>query len=106
MVIKKVGFEGNSSIKESDLKKVVKSKPKAFYDVFSKAARVDPDGLNEDVRAIRELYQGKGYIDVSVAAPRVDRADGKVTTRSGPPSFGNEGPVRVIDARAISNASA
>ncbi len=79
MVIKKVGFEGNSSIKESDLKKVVKSKPKAFYDVFSKAARVDPDGLNEDVRAIRELYQGKGYIDVSVAAPRVDRADGKVT---------------------------
>ena len=79
LAIKELVFDGNSAVKDSELRKVVKSKPKAFYDFFSKAGRVDQEALTEDVRAIRELYQNKGYIDAEVGAPRVDRTDDRVT---------------------------
>jgi outer membrane protein insertion porin family len=79
LAIKAVVFEGNTAFKESELKKVVKSKPKGLLDLFTKKGRVDEEALSEDVRALRELYQSKGYVDVDVSQPRIERADGKVT---------------------------
>jgi outer membrane protein insertion porin family len=79
MAIKSVIFEGNTAVKESELKKAVKSKPKGLLAIFSKAGRLDQDLLQEDVRALQELYQSKGYVDVEVSQPRIDRQDGKVT---------------------------
>lgn len=76
--VKETAFEGNTAIKASELRKVVKTKPKAFYDIFGKPGRVDQDQLADDVRAIRELYQSRGYIDVAVATPRVERGEGRV----------------------------
>ena len=78
MVIKSVIFEGNTAFKEGELKKAVKSKPKGLLQIFSKAGRLDQDLLEEDVRALQELYQSKGYVDVEISQPRIDRQDGKV----------------------------
>ena len=77
--IKNVVFEGNTVFKTSELKKVVKSKPKGLLDMFSKTGRLDQDALADDTKAIRELYQGKGYVDAEVGKPQVVRDGTRVT---------------------------
>ena len=79
LAIKSVVFEGNTALKESELKKAIKSKPKSLLEMFSKAGRLDQDALTEDSRALKELYQSKGYVDAEVGKPRVDRQDSRVT---------------------------
>jgi outer membrane protein insertion porin family len=72
-------FEGNANVKTADLMKVVKSKPRAFYDILSKAGRLNKDAMQDDITAIKEVYQTRGYVDVEVGTPRVDRNGSKVT---------------------------
>ncbi len=79
LAIKAVVFEGNTVFKQGELKKAVKSKPKGLLDMFSKTGRVDQEALNEDTKALRELYQGRGYVDAEVGRPRVDRDGSKAT---------------------------
>jgi len=74
--IRSVKFEGNSALKSSEIAKVVKTKPKSLFNIFSKAGRMNNELLDEDVKSIRELYQSKGYVDVQVSTPRVT-ADGE-----------------------------
>ena len=74
-----VGFAGNTSVKKSELQKVIKTKPKGIMSVFSSTAgKLNSDQLEEDVRAIRDLYQSKGYINVDVRRPSVVRNGSKV----------------------------
>jgi outer membrane protein insertion porin family len=77
--IDRVVFEGNSSVTSRELAKVIKSKPKGFLQVFSSTAgKLNQDQLEDDARAIRELYQSKGYADVEVRRPSVSRRGVKV----------------------------
>lgn len=76
--IRSVRFEGNTVLKDREIKKVIQTKPKGLLNLFAKAARVSNEALDADALAIRELYQSKGYIDAEVAPPRIDRVDGKV----------------------------
>lgn len=77
--INNVYFAGNASVKKSDLQKAIKTKPKGIMSVFSSTAgKLNSDQLQEDVRAIRDLYQGKGYINVDVRRPNVVRNGSKV----------------------------
>ncbi len=76
--IRSVRFEGNQVLKKGEISKVVKTKPKSLWNVFSKAGRLNNELLDEDVRAIRELYQNKGYVDAQVLTPRVTREGSKV----------------------------
>ncbi len=77
--IRSVKYEGNAALKSGEIAKVVKTKPKSLLNVFSKAGRLNNDLLDEDVKAIRELYQSKGYVDAQVGSPQVttqgDRVD-------------------------------
>jgi len=74
-----VAFQGNTSVKRSELMKVVKTKPKGVMNVFSSTAgKLNSDQMQEDVRAIRELYQGKGYIEAAVKSPTIVRHGSKV----------------------------
>ncbi len=74
-----VYFSGNASVKKADLLKAIKTKPKGIMNVFSSTAgKLNSDQLQEDVRAIREVYQGKGYINVDVRKPAVVRNGAKV----------------------------
>jgi outer membrane protein insertion porin family len=77
--IRSVTFQGNTSIKKPELAKVVKTQHKGLLNLFTATAgKLNADLLEEDVTAIKDLYQSKGFIDVAVAPPRVDRNNGKV----------------------------
>ena len=77
--IRAVRFEGNTSVKKVELAKVLKTQHKGLMQLFSPTAgKLNADLLEEDVAAIKDLYQSKGFIDVVVAAPRIERNNGKV----------------------------
>ena len=77
--IDRVLFEGNTNISKRELAKVVKSKAKGFLNLLSSTAgKLNEDQLEDDARAIRELYQSKGYADVDVRRPSVSRRGEKV----------------------------
>ena len=77
--IQAVRFEGNSKISSSDLKGVVKTrKYRALLSPILKTGRVNQDQLSEDAAAIREFYQNRGYSDVQVREPVINRLNGKV----------------------------
>jgi outer membrane protein insertion porin family len=74
-----VTFAGNMTVKRSELMKVVKTKPKGLMNIFSSTAgKLDSDLLQDDVRAISDLYQEKGYLQVDVRKPTVVRSGSKV----------------------------
>ena len=74
-----VSFAGNTAVKRGDLLKVVKTKPKGLMSVFSSTAgKLNTDQLQDDVRAISDLYQEKGYLQVDVRKPTVTRGGSKV----------------------------
>ena len=79
LVINATKFEGNANIKAGELRGVIKSKPRAFYDILGKSGRLNQDALQDDVSAIKELYQSRGHVDVEVGTPRLDRSGSKVT---------------------------
>jgi outer membrane protein insertion porin family len=78
LFIRRVKFQGNQNIKATDLRKVIKSKPKFFLDFLSKAGKVNSDQLRDDQNAIRDLYQSRGYIDAQVADAQLDRDGSRV----------------------------
>jgi outer membrane protein insertion porin family len=77
--IKSVRFEGNSKISSSELNKVVKTrKYRMLLSPILKTGRLNQDQLSEDAAAVREYYQNRGYSDVQVREPVVNRLNGKV----------------------------
>src|SRR4030095_5787251 len=76
--IRSVKFQGNEHVKNADIKKVIKSKPKFFLDFLSKGGRVNSDQLRDDQTAIRDLFQSRGYIDVHVADAQLNRDGSRV----------------------------
>ena len=77
--IDRVVFEGNANVPSRDIAKVVKSKPKGFLNLLSSTAgKLNEDQLEDDTRAIRELYQSRGFADVDVRRPSISRRGEKV----------------------------
>ena len=63
--IKKVRFEGNASIKNKELKNVIKSKPKnlgIFQNFFKQ------ETLDDDLIKLQKAYDRRGYLDTKVTA--------------------------------------
>jgi outer membrane protein insertion porin family len=81
-IIRDVNVQGNSAVKTRDIKKVIKTRPRTVLNpltYFRKTHRLNNEQLETDVQAVRELYQSRGFADVQVGAPRVDRrTDGRV----------------------------
>jgi outer membrane protein insertion porin family len=77
--IKSIRFEGNSKISSSELSDVVKTrKYRPVLSPIFKTGRLNLDQISEDAAAIREYYQNRGYSDVQVSEPVVNRSNGKV----------------------------
>ena len=77
--IDRVNFVGNSALKRSELLGVIKTKPKGIMNILSSTAgKLNTDQIQEDVKAIRELYQSKGYINADVRRPTIARTGAKV----------------------------
>ena len=78
--IKTVRFEGNTKISSSELSGVVKTrKYRALISPILKTGRLNQDQLGDDAAAIREYYQNRGYSDVQVQQPVVNRLNGKAS---------------------------
>jgi outer membrane protein insertion porin family len=75
-IIDDIRFEGNTVIKESKLKKVIKSKKKTFWRLWGKAGKLDNQALQEDVKAVEEAFQDEGYVYAKVSEVRREPVSG------------------------------
>ncbi len=78
VTVRAVRFEGNSVVSNRELRGVVKTKAKTIFNFFTKAGRLDTEQLDQDLAAIRDYYQNKGFIDAQVQPARIDQRDGSV----------------------------
>jgi outer membrane protein insertion porin family len=73
-VLRSVRFEGNQHVKSSELRHAMKgTRGKDIIAFIDKSGRLDQAKLHEDLDSIRDLYQGKGYIDVEIPETRVEK---------------------------------
>ncbi|NBS14846.1 MAG: outer membrane protein assembly factor BamA, partial [Verrucomicrobia bacterium] len=64
--IAKIRFIGNQAATQEELAKVVKLKPRAWWQIFSKSDRYEELEMKDDIARLKNYYLNKGYIDVSV----------------------------------------
>lgn len=76
-----IRIEGNQFVKTRAIRKEMKNtKPKTIFTFFTKDGRLDQALLREDLDAVREMYQNRGFIDMQVTQTRTDRdSQGRVT---------------------------
>lgn len=78
MTVRNVTFEGNNAFTSKQLSKVVKTARKTIFNILTKAGHVDSEQLDQDLQALRDFYQDKGYIEVQVQPARIDHFGKKV----------------------------
>ena len=66
LVIRRINFFGNDSVRSRDLIKVMKTRPWNLLSFFNKSGRLLPAQMEEDRVAIRTLYQNRGFADAEV----------------------------------------
>lgn len=71
LIVRKITFVGNYSVKERDLKKAMTTKTWNLLSFFNKSGKLIPSQLDEDQAAIRRYYQNQGFADVTVSDPEV-----------------------------------
>ncbi len=71
LIVRKITFVGNYSVKERDLRKAMTTKTWNLLSFFNKSGRLIPSQLSEDQAALRRFYQNKGFADVSVSDAEV-----------------------------------
>ncbi len=80
LIVKKITFIGNYSVKEKDLKAAMKTKVRGLLYYFDKSGRLTSTQLEDDRAALRLVYQNRGFADVDIAdistQPFDDRKDG------------------------------
>ncbi len=72
VVIHDIRFEGNSTFKGKQLKKLMKTKPANLLSFITKAGQLKNEQMDEDLVALREFYQNNGYMDVQVRNPQAE----------------------------------
>lgn len=77
--IRSVAIIGNQTVSSKDIQKAIKTAKKGLLNIFtSGAGKLNPEILEADVVAIRDLYQSRGYMDVKVQPAQVTRDGSKV----------------------------
>jgi outer membrane protein insertion porin family len=76
-IVKKITFVGNYSVKDKDLRAVMKTKVQDILSFFDKSGRLDSQQLEEDRAALRLLYQNRGFADVQITDMSVQPLDNK-----------------------------
>ena len=64
--IKKIRFIGNQAATSEELTKVVKLKPKAWWQFFSKSDRYEEFAMKDDIARLKNFYLNRGFIDINV----------------------------------------
>ncbi len=71
--VRDIRFEGNTHFSDRVLRKQMKTKAKTLISFFDKSGRLDQAQLQQDLDSVREFYQNKGYIDVTIPEVRQER---------------------------------
>jgi len=73
--VRSVVFQGNTKFSERTLRHQMKTRAKTPISFLDKSGRLDQAQLQQDLDAIREFYQNKGYIDIAIPEVRQERTD-------------------------------
>lgn len=76
-IVSRISFQGNTAFKAKELRKAIRTNTKSIIFFLTKSGRLQNDQLTEDVFALREFYQSKGYLDVQVGEPVIERLNEK-----------------------------
>ncbi|MDQ3197774.1 MAG: outer membrane protein assembly factor BamA [Verrucomicrobiota bacterium] len=71
--VREVRFEGNTKFSDRALRRQMKTKARTLISFFDKSGRLDQAQLQQDLDSVREFYQNKGYIDVTIPEVRQER---------------------------------
>jgi outer membrane protein insertion porin family len=66
LVVRRINFFGNESVRKRDLIKVMKTRPWNLLSFLNKSGKLLPAQMDEDRLAIRTLYQNRGFADAEV----------------------------------------
>jgi outer membrane protein insertion porin family len=66
-------FEGNTKFSDRTLRHQMKTKAKTYISFLDKSGRLEQAQLQQDIDSVREFYQNKGYIDVTIPEVRQER---------------------------------
>jgi len=66
LVVRRITFIGNYSVKQADLLKVMKTRAWNLLSFFNKSGRLVPAQVEEDRAALRLFYQNRGFADVQI----------------------------------------
>ncbi|MBF0316875.1 MAG: outer membrane protein assembly factor BamA [Nitrospirae bacterium] len=69
--IKQLQFNGNKNISDGKIKKAIKTSTWWIFSFFTGSGYVKRDVLEDDIKAISDLYHDNGYVKVKVSEPRV-----------------------------------
>ncbi len=76
--VRKIRFEGNSSIPSHVLRNQMKTKQKGWFSFFTKSGRIDNVKLDEDLERVLDYYRDHGFLRVSATVGRAPLDDGRV----------------------------
>ncbi len=66
LIVRRINFFGNDSVRRRDILKVMKTRPWNILTFFNRSGRLLPAQIEEDRLAIRTLYQNRGFADAEV----------------------------------------
>lgn len=66
LIVKKITFIGNYSVKDKDLRAAMKTKVRDLLYYFNKSGRLTAPQLDEDREALHLLYQNRGFADAEI----------------------------------------
>ncbi|KJU85459.1 outer membrane protein assembly complex, YaeT protein [Candidatus Magnetobacterium bavaricum] len=69
--IKQLQFNGNKNISDGKIKKAIKTSTWWIFSFFTGSGYVKRDVLEDDIKAISDLYHDNGYVKVKVSEPKV-----------------------------------
>jgi len=77
LIVKKITFIGNYSVKDKDLRAAMKTKVQDILWFFDKSGRLISSQLDEDRASLKLLYQNRGFADVDIADVATQTLDNK-----------------------------
>ena len=70
--IKHIVFEGNDSIDEDQLRRVMQQKEKRWYSFLTRSGQYKEDVTDLDVFSLKSEYMNNGFLDVQISDPVLD----------------------------------
>lgn len=68
--VRNIRFEGNQALKDADLRKEMTTKEKGWFSFFTKSGRINDLVLDEDIDALKDFYQSRGFWRARVGSPK------------------------------------